>query len=494
MAIDQAEAVSRDGVPDRRYFRTPATAPGPSGPQMLARLREIRSDPLGFLQRMTQVYGPVVQFPIPSPASYLVADPAAVRRVLVDRSRAYDKATVQYRSLSLVTGEGLLTTSGDIWRRQRRMVQPAFHRASLEAVVGHAAVATEDLVARWGDTSRGAVIDIDGAMMRVALETVAASLFGTDLSADADRLAQSTLEALDVVVSSAQVPIRLPAWMPSQRRLRRATRELDAAVQRMVQRRLAESRPSPSDRSDRGGLAGPPDRSDRGGLAGPPDLLGLLVAALDGDEPIPLREVRDELVSFMVAGHETAASAMTWALWLLAGDAPAQQRAIDEVGEVLGDRRVTVDDLPRLPYLRAVIDEAMRLYPPVWLVTRRALEADVLGGREIPVDALVIMTPYLAQRDASAWSDPDEFDPERFLGEHRGGAAHDAAYWPFGLGPRMCVGKDFAYLEATAVLASLLQRVRVSRVPGQPDPRAVPLVTLRPADALPLVVTPHAGS
>lgn len=464
MALDQVEGISRDGVPDRRYFRTPATAPGPSGPQMLAHLRAIRRDPLGFLQHMTRAYGPVVQFPIPSPATYLVSDPASVRRVLVDRSRSYDKATVQYRSLSLVTGEGLLTTSGDIWRRQRRMVQPAFHRASLEAVVGHAAVAAEELVARWGDTSRGAVIDVDEAMMRVALETVAASLFGTDLSADADRLARATLEALDVVVSSAQVPIRLPAWTPSQRTLRRATRELDEAVHRMVQRRLAEADPRP-------------------------DLLGLLVAALEGDVPIPLREVRDELVSFMVAGHETAASAMTWALWLLAGDAEAQQLAIDEVDEVLGSRPIQVDDLPRLAYLRAVVDEAMRLYPPVWLVTRRAMEPDVLGGREIPAEALVIMTPYLAQRDPSAWVDPDRFDPSRFLGEQRGGAAHDATYWPFGLGPRMCVGKDFAYLETLAVLASLLQRVRVARVPGQPEPNAVPLVTLRPQDALPLVVT-----
>ena len=476
MAIDQVDAISRDGVPDRRYFRTPATAPGPSGPQMLAHLREIRRDPLGFLQGMTRAYGPVMQFPIPSPASYLVSDPVAVRRVLVDRSRSYDKATVQYRSLSLVTGEGLLTTSGDIWRRQRRMVQPAFHRASLEAVVGHAAGATEELLARWGDTSRGAVIDIDEAMMRVALETVAASLFGTDLSADADRLARATLEALDVVVSSAQMPIRLPAWAPSQRALRRATRELDEAVHRMVQRRLAEPEPRV-------------DQSDRVGSAGPPDLLGMLVAALNGDEPIPLREVRDELVSFMVAGHETAASAITWALWLLAGDALAQQLAIDEVNGVLGDRRIQVDDLPRLPYLRAVIDEAMRLYPPVWLVTRRAMEPDVLGGREIPAESLVIMTPYLAQRDPDVWPDPDRFDPGRFLGEQRGGAAGDAAYWPFGLGPRMCIGKDFAYLEATAVLASLLQRIRVSRVPGQPERRAVPLVTLRPQDALPLVVT-----
>ena len=460
----EGTAVDRgDDVPDRRYFRTPATAPGPSGPQMLAQLRFIRQDPLGFLQRMRSAYGGVVQFPIPSPPSYLVSEPASVRRVLVDRARRYDKATVQYRSLSLVTGEGLLTTSGDVWRRQRRMVQPAFHRAGLEAVVGHAAGATEELVARWGDTSRGAVIDVDEAMMRVALETVGGSLFGTDLSADADRLASATLRALDVVVSSAQVPIRLPSWAPSQRRLRTAMAELDDAVQRMVSARMAEGEPRP-------------------------DLLGMLIDAMEDAEPIPLREVRDELVSFMVAGHETAASALTWALWLLSGDASAQAKAADEVDAVLGGGPPAWDDLARLPYLRAVIDEAMRLYPPVWLVSRRAIEPDVLGGREIPADALVIMTPYLVQRDPDVWPDPHRFDPDRFLGADRGGAADDAAYWPFGLGPRMCVGRDFAYVEATVVLAMLLQRVRVTRVPGQSPPRAVPLVTLRPAEPLPLVV------
>lgn len=463
MSFGDGQARHGDDVPDRRYFRTPATAPGPSGPQMLAQLRTIRRDPLGFLQQMRTEYGPVLQFPIPSPASYLVSDPAAVRRVLVDRARYYDKATVQYRSLSLVTGEGLLTTSGEVWKRQRRMVQPAFHRAGLDAVVGHAASATSKLLTRWGDTSRGAVVEIDEAMMRVALETVGASLFGTDLSADADRIAAATLRALDVVVASAQVPVRLPGWTPSQRRLRTAMVELDDAVERMVNIRIAE-----------------------GGER--PDLLGMLIAAMSGSDPIPMREVRDELVSFMVAGHETAASALTWALWLLAGDPQAQERAAAEVDDVLAGRSPTWDDLPRMPYLRAVIDESMRLYPPVWLVSRRATEPDVLGGREIPSNALVIMTPYLIQRDREVWSDPTRFDPERFVGADRGGAADDAAYWPFGLGPRMCVGREFAYVEAAVVLAVLLQRVRVARLPGQTPPRAVPLVTLRPAQALPLVV------
>lgn len=467
MARDGVAVISREGVPDRRYFRTPATAPGPSGPQMLRAIRTIRSDALGFLEQMARAYGPVVQFPIPSPPTYLVSDPEAVRRVLVTHARDYDKETIQYRSLSLVTGEGLLTTSGEVWRRQRRMVQPAFHHEVLEGVVGHAARATEELISRWGDLARGAVIDIDEAMMRVALETVGASLFGTDLSGDADRLARATIEALDVVVARAQVPVQPPDWLPTRptRRLRAALVQLDDAVASMVASR------------------------QRAGSAGElSTLLDLLVEAAAADPPIPASEVRDELVAFLVAGHETTASALTWVLWLLAGDAEVQGEVARELDEVLGERAPTYADLDRLPWTRAVFDEAMRLYPPVWLVSRHAKEDDVLAGREIPAGSLIIMTPYIAQRDPQLWEAPTEFRPQRFLDGHRRGAAGDAIFWPFGLGPRMCIGRDFAYVEGMAVLSVLLRQVAVSRVPGV-VPRPAALVTLRPADALPIVVT-----
>ena len=461
--------ISREGVPDRRYFRTPATAPGPSGPQMLRAIRTIRSDALGFLEQMARDYGPVVQFPIPSPPTYLVSDPEAVRRVLVTHARDYDKETIQYRSLSLVTGEGLLTTSGEVWRRQRRMVQPAFHHEVLEGVVGYAARATEELISRWGDLSRGAVIDIDEAMMRVALETVGASLFGTDLSGDADRLARATIEALDVVVARAQVPVQPPDWLPTRptRRLRAALVQLDDAVASMVA-----------------------SRQRAGSADEPSTLLDLLVEAATADPPIPASEVRDELVAFLVAGHETTASALTWALWLLAGDAEVQGEVARELDEVLGERALTYADLDRLPWTRAVFDEAMRLYPPVWLVSRHAKEDDVLAGREIPAGSLIIMTPYIAQRDPLLWEAPTEFRPQRFLDGHRRGAAGDAIFWPFGLGPRMCIGRDFAYVEGMAVLSVLLRQVAVSRIPGV-VPRPAALVTLRPADALPLVVRPR---
>jgi cytochrome P450 len=469
VARDEVAVISREGVPDRRYFRTPATAPGPSGPQMLRAIRTIRSDALGFLEQMARDYGPVVQFPIPSPPTYLVSDPEAVRRVLVTHARDYDKQTIQYRSLSLVTGEGLLTTSGEVWRRQRRMVQPAFHHEVLEGVVGYAVRAADELISRWGDLSRGAVIDIDEAMMRVALETVGASLFGTDLSGDADRLARATIEALDVVVARAQVPVQPPDWLPTRptRRLRAALVQLDDAVASMVA-----------------------SRQRAGSADEPSTLLDLLVEAAAADPPIPASEVRDELVAFLVAGHETTASALTWALWLLAGDAEVQGEVARELDEVLGERAPTYADLDRLPWTRAVFDEAMRLYPPVWLVSRHAKEDDVLAGREIPAGSLIIMTPYIAQRDPQLWEAPTEFRPQRFLDGHRRGAAGDAIFWPFGLGPRMCIGRDFAYVEGMAVLSVLLRQVAVSRIPGV-VPRPAALVTLRPADALPLVVRPR---
>jgi cytochrome P450 len=469
VARDEVAVISREGVPDRRYFRTPATAPGPSGPQMLRAIRTIRSDALGFLEQMARDYGPVVQFPIPSPPTYLVSDPEAVRRVLVTHARDYDKQTIQYRSLSLVTGEGLLTTSGEVWRRQRRMVQPAFHHEVLEGVVGYAVRAADELISRWGDLSRGAVIDIDEAMMRVALETVGASLFGTDLSGDADRLARATIEALDVVVARAQVPVQPPDWLPTRptRRLRAALVQLDDAVASMVA-----------------------SRQRAGSADEPSTLLDLLVEAAAADPPIPASEVRDELVAFLVAGHETTASALTWALWLLAGDAEVQGEVARELDEVLGERALTYADLDRLPWTRAVFDEAMRLYPPVWLVSRHAKEDDVLAGREIPAGSLIIMTPYIAQRDPLLWEAPTEFRPQRFLDGHRRGAAGDAIFWPFGLGPRMCIGRDFAYVEGMAVLSVLLRQVAVSRIPGV-VPRPAALVTLRPADALPLVVRPR---
>ena len=443
----------------------PVTAPGPAGRVMVRSVGAIRRDPLAFLCRVRAEYGPVVQFPVPRPATYLVSDPEAVRRVLVTNARGYGKRTPQYSSLSLVTGEGLLTADTDEWRLQRPLLQPAFHRSSLDLVAGHVRSAVSRLVERWRWVD-GHVVDVDAAMMRLALEVVAASLFGSDLSADAERLSTATLDALHAVVQKARNPLPAPLAMPTPTNLvlRRAVAELDAAVDAML-----------IDRARRPLATGDAPR----------DLLDLLLAAYDDDSAQAHRHVRDQVITFIVAGHETVASALTWA-WALLGTHPDALAELRSEAAAL-DVSPTFDDLDRLPYTSAVMDEVLRLYPPAWLVTRRSLAPDTLAGVEVPADALVIISPWIVHRDPRAWPSPERFDPSRFLdvdGRRRRDAVASPAYLPFGAGPRLCIGRDMALLEATLVLASLVSEVDLEPV-GE-LPRAVPLVTIRPDHGLPM--------
>ena len=436
---------------------------------MLRSFGQIRHDPLQYLVRTHAQFGPIVQFPIPRPPSYLVADAESARRVLVTHARGYDKHTLQYSALSLVTGDGLLTSDGEVWRRQRRLVQPAFHHEAIDAVGDHVAQALGRLDRRWGRLPvRGAIVDLDEVLMRATLEVVGSSLFGADLSGAAHRLTEATLSALDVVIARARVPVAPPAWVPTpaNRQLSTAVRTLDAAVADMVAQRRAETAGSR-----------------------PADMLDLLLAPDAEGDRLSTAEIRDQVVTFIVAGHETVASALTWAMWLISGDDAVQERLADEAREALGDRPVTMADLPRLPLARAVLDEALRLYPPAWLITRRALVPDELGGRAIPAGALVILSPYLVHRDAAAWPEPERFDPDRFIDRTGRGGQASLHYWPFGAGPRLCIGREFALVEGTLLLAGIMRQVRVSRVRGIPAPRAIPLVTIRPDAGLPLAVS-----
>jgi cytochrome P450 len=432
---------------------------------MLRAIGPIRRDPLRFLADMRAAYGDVLQFPIPDPPTYLVTDPDAVRRVLVTNARSYGKRTLQYTTLSLVTGEGLLTADTEAWRPQRRLVQPAFHHGTLELVADHVRTATDKLVGEWGERD-GAIVDVDEAMMHLALEVVGNALFGSDLSGDADRLAQATLDALDIVVKKARTPLAIPLRVPTPTNLalRRAVSQLDSAVEAMLVDRAAHP------------LAG----------GEPRDMLDLLLLAHDDDGSIlSRRQVRDQVVTFIVAGHETVASALTWAWHLLAENPDAAERLRAEADAVCPGGSPRFADLPRLPYAAAVMDEVLRLYPPAWLVTRRAREADVLAGVEVPENALVILSPWLVHRHESAWPEPERFDPARFLdaqGGRRRDIATDAAYLPFGAGPRLCIGRDMALLEGTLVLAGMISRVELRSV--APGPRALPLVTIRPEGGL----------
>ncbi len=423
---------------------------------MLHAMRRIGVDPLAFLAEQWRTHGDVVQFPIPSPPTYLVSHPDDVRTVLVGRSRDVDKHTLQYRALSQVTGRGLLTSDGPLWREHRRVVQPAFHPSTLAGVAGHTAAASQRLVERLGAAGESAVVDIDAEVMALALEVVGESLFGHALGPVADRLAHATLTALGEVVAMARMPLRAPRWVPTpgNRRMSRALAELDAAVAAI----LAERRAS-----------GPRE---------PADMLDMLLAA-----PMGPAEVRDEIVTFLVAGHETVASALTWALVLLGTHPEVADKVAAEAGggarRARGSRRPGHGGGPRhagpadLGARRGRRGDAAA--PPAWLITRRTTADMQLRGAHVPAGSLVILSPWIVHRHPTAWADPDLFAPERFLAAE---APTRSAYIPFGAGPRMCIGRDFAYAEAVLALALITRAYRLE--PTGAPVRPLPLVTIRP--------------
>ena len=448
--------------------------PGPRGPDMLRAMRTIQRDAVEFLGDCAGRYGPVVAFPIPRVPVVLVADADDVQRVLQTNHQGYGKRTVQYAALSLVTGEGLLTSDGEAWRSMRRLLQPAFHRDLLGGVLAGVDAAAQTLADEWSPLSQSSVVDVDAAMMRTAMRVVGTTLFGADLGGEAVRLVAEVAIALEVVVSRAQLPVQPPAWLPTpgNRRLQRSLASLDAAVDRLV--RARRERPAGD------------------------DVLSLLLRA-QAEGLATARQVRNEVVTLIVAGHETVATTLTWTWYLLSRSPNAAARVAAE-GAGLPGRPLTLDDVESLRYTRAVVDESLRLHPPAWLISRRSLAADELGGYRIPEGTVVIISPTLVHRDPARWPDPERFDPERFLGA-RQEEVDRRSYLPFGAGPRLCIGRDFALLEATVLLARLAARFTVTPLAsaGAPgDPAREPAgglavhrgVTGRPAGGLPAYVRP----
>jgi len=454
--------------PPRRNARhTPLAADGPMPAAMLRDALAIRRDPLGYLAATVARYGDLVAFPLPRTPVLLVNTPDGARRVLQDNHRSYGKRTVQYAALGLVTGEGLLTADGEEWRRRRRAAQPAFHHGRLGAVATAASRAGDHLRDTW-DAAPDGVLDVDRATLATMLEVVGSTFFAADLAAEAERLVDAVDTALQVVVRRARslLPAVLPGWLPtpSQRRLRRAVATLDGACESVV----------------RGRAAGP--------AGDDADVLAALLRVADPEW------VRDEIVTLVIAGHETVASCLTWTLHLLAGHPDAQERIAAEVGALGEDGPRGLADLAELPWTKAVVDEALRLYPPAWLITRRALADDEISGLAVPSGTLVVLSPWLLHRRGAEWPEPERFDPHRFLQAGcagRGRAGPREGYLPFGAGPRLCIGRDVALVQAVLILGRLLRGRRVLRPAAAPGVRVDALVTLRPRGGLPLRLVPR---
>ena len=435
--------------------------PGPTSLDMARAFRSVRADPLSFLVDVADRFGDLVAFPVPGAPALLVNDPADARHVLQTGARSWGKQTVQYAALARVTGPGLLASSESSWIEHRRLAAPAFHHERLQAVGQEVAAAVDDAVReRLGSSSGTEVVDVAALTHRIGLDAVGRALFSTDLSGQARQLLAATADAAELVVRLGRSILPTAAWVPSRTnvRLRATRRRLDAISAQIVAERRA--------------------RRSVDGAHGD-DLLGLLL-----DSGLDDVAIRDELVTMVIAGHETVAGALAWTLMLLAEHQPAQDRLRAELAahrgpvSLLGHRET-------LPWPRAVVDESLRLFPPAWALSRRAQAPDVIGGHEVPAGTLAIISPWLLHRRAATWSSPASFRPERFLD----GASVRGGYLPFGLGPRLCIGREFALGEMVLVLARLLGEYRVE-VPDRwtrPEPQAQ--VAVHPRGGMPLLLT-----
>jgi cytochrome P450 len=425
----------------------------PGGLLGIRSLLRFTRDPLAFVISMAQAGGDVVHYRLAARHVFLLKHPDLVREVLVVRQHDFAKGE-GLRWARRFLGDGLLTSEGELHTRQRRLAQPAFHRQRIGSygavMVAHADAARR----RWKD---GEELLLDREMVRLTLAITGKTLFDADTEGQAAEIGGALTDIIRLFPRFA-LPLggllnALP--LPANRRYERGRRRLDEIVYGLIEERRRDGR-------------------DRG------DLLSMLMLARDEDGGAGMsdRQLRDEVMTLLLAGHETTANALSWTFYLLGQNPDAEARLHRELDDVLGGRLPTVDDLPRLRYSENVVAESMRLFPPAWALGRRSLKDQELGGARVARGSLVMSSPYLMHRDARFFPDPLRFEPDRFTPEARA-ARPKFAYFPFGGGARACIGEPFAWMEGVLVLATIAQRWRLRLVPGHPvEPQA--LITLRP--------------
>ena len=438
----------------------------PAGPRSIIPFRFLRimqRDPIPFLTRLARDYGEIVQFKVGPQSIVLISNPDLIRELLVTQHRSFHKSRVLQRS-KVILGNGLLTSEDELHKRQRRLAQPAFHRDRIahygEVMVQRAAATRE----QWRN---GATLDMHHEMMRLTLSVVAKTLFDAEVEGEEDEIGSALTSLIDLfpmLMNPLSTYLRkLP--VPSTIRFRKAITRLDRTIYGIINERRASG-------------------EDRG------DLLSMLLLAQDeeGDGgSMSDAQVRDETMTLFLAGHETTANALAWTWYLLAQHPDVVQEVHRTIDEVLGDALPTAADYPRLQYLDMVLAESMRLYPPAWAVSRLAMEDVDLGGWHVHRDSVVVASQAILHRDPRYWPDPDRFDPLRFTTEAKL-ARPKFAYFPFGGGPRLCIGEGFAWMEGVLLLATLAQKWRFLR--GEDvEPRA--LITLRPKSRMRMRVQPR---
>ncbi len=428
--------------------------PGPKNRVPGESLYKFRRDPLGYLESVAREYGDVVRFSLFKQSAYLLNHPDLVRELLVTHAAQTMKSLALQRAKA-VLGEGLLTSEGEFHLRQRRLSQPAFHRqrvGSYGEIMSSYAVRASD---GWHD---GQALNITEEMMRLTMAIVAKALFDADVDSEAREIREALTVSLRMfrrlMMPYSDLILKLP--LPIHREFRQALARLDKTIYRIIEARRADPR----------------ERAD---------LLSMLLEAHDSEGDggrMTDVQLRDELMTLFLAGHETTSNALSWTWYLLAQNPEAEARLHQELDTVLEGRRPAADDLPRLPFATQVFSEAMRLYPPAWIMGRKVLKDFEAGGYHIPAGSIVFVSQWVLHRDPRFWENPLKFDPDRWTPEAVA-ARPKFCYFPFGAGPRRCIGEPFAWMEGVLLLATLAQKWRFELMPRQRI-ELQPLITLRP--------------
>jgi cytochrome P450 len=451
----------------------PQRPPGPHINLVLAAIgqmfpKRFPFDPLAFGVNIAREYGDIAHYHVGPLHVYQLTHPDFARQILIEEPEKYYKARLIKQAFGPFAGQGLLTSDGTVWKRQRKLIQPAFHHAQL---VSYGEVMVRHALRMVDSFDEGALVEIPEEMARLTLAIVVQTLFGADVTRDATEVGGLMVAVLDAANDRLNSVFRLPLWVPTRRNRaeKRALRRIDQLLNRFIAEHRA-SRESPA------------------------DLLSVLLAATDEESGIGMsdRQLHEEMMTLFLAGHETTAMALTWTWYLLSQHPEVEQKLVNEVSRVLRGRTPTVADLSQLPYTEMVVRESMRLYPPAPGFAREPIEDVRIGGYDVPPGSLITVNTYAMHRDARFFDDPDRFDPERF------GAGWEEripryAFLPFGGGPRVCIGNGFAMMEARLIVATVAQRWHLSLEPGQ-DIVPAQLVTVRPKNGMRMRVEKRATS
>ena len=435
--------------------------PGPRGLPLLGMGLQVLRDPLGTLERIARADGDIVTIPIVSDTRILLNHPDYIEQVTVIQQSKFHKSKLTKDVTGRLLGEGLLISEGDFWRRQRRLAQPAFQRHRITEYAATMLESAEVHSRKWKDSEER---DIAHEMMALTLEIAVRTLFGTTLPGEARQVALSLEFLMRYSLRRARSPFKLPEkWpTPSNRRAEREIQFLDSLVYRIID-----------------------ERKKLGNANEHNDLLSLLMASMDEDgSQMTPKQLRDEIMTLFMAGHETTALTLSWAWYLLSKNPAAETRLHEELRDVLAGRLPTIADLGRLPYLRGVVNEVLRLYPPAYILARTSIAPCTIGGYDLPAGSTIILSQWVTHHDPRFFADADAFLPERWLDglEDRLPAG---AYFPFGDGPRRCIGQNFALMEVVLVMATIAQKFQFRLATARkivPDP----LVTLRPRNGIPM--------